>query len=84
MRAGLPVVASNVGGVSEAVVNGQTGFLVAQRDLMSMRHALALLIENPDLRLRMGLAARQGYSNQFTFELIQAIVPTITNGCCSV
>lgn len=67
MRAGLPVVASNVGGVSEAVQDGETGFLVDQT-LASVVAALRRLHDEPGLRVRMGSASRQRYLKHFTDE----------------
>ncbi|MFC6919164.1 glycosyltransferase family 4 protein [Meiothermus taiwanensis] len=68
MRAGLPVVASNVGGVAEAVTDGETGFLVPRGDLQALRGRLAQLIENPQLRAQMGVAGRARYKAHFTLE----------------
>ena len=55
---GLPVVATDVGGVSEMMRPGQTGFLVPAQDADALRQALARLIDDPDLRVKMG---RAGY-----------------------
>nr|WP_297861133.1 glycosyltransferase [Meiothermus sp.] len=68
MRAGLPVVASNVGGVAEAVIDGETGFLVPRGDVHALRSRLAQLIENPQLRTQMGMAGRARYKAHFTLE----------------
>lgn len=68
MRAALPVVASDVGGVREAVADGQSGFLVPRGDVEALRNRLSILIERPELRVRMGLAGRRRYEEHFTFE----------------
>lgn len=68
MRAGLPVVASDVGGVSESVVEGVTGFLVPSADVDALRARLELLLEFPALRSRLGRAGRARYEAQFTFD----------------
>jgi len=68
MRAGLPVIACNVGGVAEAVVDDETGFLVPRGDVESLRHRLACLLNNPELRRRLGEAGRRRYERTFTFE----------------
>jgi glycosyltransferase involved in cell wall biosynthesis len=67
MRAGLPVVASNVGGVRESVTEGETGFLVARQDVVGVRARLALLLTDPELRARLGAAGRRRYERHFTF-----------------
>lgn len=68
MRAGLPVVASDVGGVREAVADGETGFLVPRGDVAVLRDRLLRLIQSPQLRVRMGQAGRSRYERHFTFE----------------
>jgi glycosyltransferase involved in cell wall biosynthesis/SAM-dependent methyltransferase len=59
MAAGLPVVATNVGSLSEAVVDGRTGFLVAPGRSDAFASALAHLVEDPKLRAHMGGEARR-------------------------
>lgn len=68
MRAGLPVVASNVGGVSEAVFHGETGFTVPRGDIMTLRKYLEELITRPHLRLALGRRGRQVFEERFRFE----------------
>ncbi len=58
MACGKPVVASAVAGNSLAVVQGETGFLVAEQDADALAEAIAVLAENPHLRAAMGAAAR--------------------------
>lgn len=70
MRAGLPVVASDVGGTREAVVDGETGYLVPRGDVEALKDRLERLLGDPDLRKRMGLAGRTRYERNFTVELM--------------
>lgn len=65
MRAGLPVIASDVGGVSEAVVHRETGFLVPSGSASALTQALVELSGNHALRRRMGSSARQRFTEQF-------------------
>jgi glycosyltransferase involved in cell wall biosynthesis len=58
MAAGLPVVATDVGGVAEAVEDGETGLLVPAADSEALAHALERLLSDPDLRRRLGAAGR--------------------------
>ncbi|KQQ97819.1 glycosyltransferase family 4 protein [Deinococcus sp. Leaf326] len=66
MRAGLPVIASDVGGVGEAVVDGRTGLLVAHNDVVSWRLALARLLDDPAGRAAMGHAGGERFAAHFT------------------
>lgn len=58
MAMGLPVVATDVPGCREAVVHGETGFLVPPRDVDGLTGAIRQLIEDSELRQRMGQAGR--------------------------
>jgi glycosyltransferase involved in cell wall biosynthesis len=59
MAAGLPVVASDVGGVGELVDDGVTGLLVPAGDAAALAAALDRLLADPALRRRMGAAGRE-------------------------
>lgn len=76
MRAGLPVVSSAVGGISESVRDGETGFTVAQGDVEGLRQRLKQLLEDPGLRVRMGRNGRQLYERNFT--LTHTVEKTLT------
>jgi glycosyltransferase involved in cell wall biosynthesis len=65
MRAGLPVVASDVGGVSEAVEHGVSGFLAPRGDAEAVGLALRSLIQDPELRRRQGARSRWLYETRF-------------------
>ena len=58
MAAELPVVASDVGGVSELVVDGETGMLVPPDNETALAAALGRLVENRELRKTLGAAGR--------------------------
>jgi glycosyltransferase involved in cell wall biosynthesis len=58
MAYGRAVVASDVGGLSEAIADGVTGLLVPPRDVVALRAALSRLLADPALRERLGAAAR--------------------------
>lgn len=59
MAVGRPVVASRIGGLSDIVIDGETGFLVAPDDWRALREAIQRLLDNPSLRERMGAMAKQ-------------------------
>ena len=57
--AGLPVIGTDVGGVSEMMRDGVTGILVPVHDHAALQSALERLIDNPELRRQMGEAGRR-------------------------
>lgn len=70
MRAGLPVIASDVGGCKEAVTDGETGYLIARGDEKALKQRLEELIDNPCLRMKMGQAGIQRFLDNFTFDIM--------------
>ena len=68
MGAGVPVVATRVGGNSEIVAEGITGLLVPPRDPVSLKDAICRLLADPILAARMGQAGRQRTLRQFSVE----------------
>lgn len=68
MRAGLPVIASDVGGVPEAVKNCETGYLVPRMDSDALADRITSLLADPDQRMLMGAAGRRSFEENFLFE----------------
>ena len=66
MAAGLPVVASDVGDVSRAVAEGETGHVVPQQSPERLAKALKPLLTDPDLRRKMGDAGRARVEEHFS------------------
>lgn len=65
MAAGVPVVASNVGGLPEVVESGKTGFLVSDGDFTT---PVRRLLEDEELAARMSQAARERVQQEFSVE----------------
>jgi L-malate glycosyltransferase len=72
MAAGLPVVATDVGGNAEVVVAGETGLLVPPRDPAALGEAVLLLLKDPERARAMGAAARARVREHFTVERMVA------------
>jgi glycosyltransferase involved in cell wall biosynthesis len=68
MAAGAPIVASGVGGIGEALEDGESGLLVAPGDVAALTGALVELLEDPRRRTAMGGAAQQRVQRLFTRE----------------
>jgi glycosyltransferase involved in cell wall biosynthesis len=68
MACGIPVVATDVGGVSEAVTDGIEGLVVSPRDPDQLAKALLRLARDPSLRIRMGAAGRKRIETGFTLD----------------
>jgi glycosyltransferase involved in cell wall biosynthesis len=69
MAHALPVVATRVGGNSDAVVDGESGYLVPIADPEALGAAIAALYEDAGLRARMGASARLRVERLFTLEV---------------
>jgi glycosyltransferase involved in cell wall biosynthesis len=70
MRAGLPVIVSDVGGCSESVADGATGRVVRHGDREHLAGALRELLSDREQRLEMGIRSRETYAEKFTFEIM--------------
>lgn len=68
MAAGLPVVATNVGGTPEIVLGGETGVLVTPRDSAALADALIRMAEQPQQARRLGAAGRRRAEETFSID----------------
>jgi len=75
MAAARPVVSTQLAGIPESVVDGETGLLVPPEDTMALAEALGRLIEDPKLRLHYGRAGRARIEQHFRIE--HTVVPLI-------
>jgi len=67
MACGLPVIASDVGGISE-IVDSKVGYLIKKRDKKKLKKALVELVENPGLIREKGRRAREKAKRSFSLE----------------
>jgi len=72
MAYSLPVVAPDVGGISEVVSNSEDGYLIEKRDPWAFAEKCFLLYENRQLRRRMARAAREKVVKSFSVENMAA------------
>ncbi|MEQ1727757.1 MAG: glycosyltransferase [Vicinamibacterales bacterium] len=69
MATGLPVVATNVSGIPEAVSDGRTGLLVEPDDVTALADALERVLTDAALSSRFGAAARARIAEEFTLQV---------------
>lgn len=77
---GVPSVAGRSGGSHEAVVDGETGYVVDPHDAAGVRAALERLLGDGALRTRLGRAARARAADQLTYERQVATLLPVTRG----
>jgi glycosyltransferase involved in cell wall biosynthesis len=70
MACGKPVVATEVAGIPEAVIDGVTGFLVKPRDIVALADRLSTLLMDDSLRREMGLRARKHVETEFNYDTV--------------
>ena len=70
MAMGKPVVATDAGGLPEAVVDGETGLIVPPGDAGALTEAILSLLQNPDKARHMGAAGRERALRQFDRSVI--------------
>jgi glycosyltransferase involved in cell wall biosynthesis len=80
MAAGLPVVATAVGGIPEVVIEGETGFLVPPGDVVSLAESLTRLVRKRELRATMGMQGRARVLSLFTPEREAAQIMSAYDG----
>ena len=66
MAAGKPIIATNVGGTSEAIINGETGILVPAKNIEVMSSTLLRLVNDENLQFKLGEAGRQRSENNYS------------------
>jgi D-inositol-3-phosphate glycosyltransferase len=70
MAFGRPVVAASGGGLLELVADGETGLLVEPRNASALREAVSRLLADPELRARLGRAARERARERFGWDAV--------------
>lgn len=62
----LPVVSTEVGDIPNQVENGKTGFVVAPSNAAALAEKLSILLKEPEMRHRMGVAGRKRFEKEFS------------------
>lgn len=81
----LPTVATNHGGIPEAVVDGETGFLVEERNSLQLADKLLVLLNNRNVRLQMGKNARARITKKFNLSIqskkLESLYKSVLSEC---
>ena len=83
MAMGLPVIATNLGGSLDQVVEGITGFLVPPADANALAAKIELLANDPELRRRMGAAGRKRIAEKFSLSEMVKKIETVYDDVAS-
>lgn len=70
MAAGKPVIASRLGGLPYTVIDGETGLLCAPGNVADLARKIEMLLNDPELRQRLGMAGRKRFEEHFSWEVI--------------
>lgn len=79
MSFSLPVISTFEGGIPDIVEDGVSGFLIAQKNVEMLAEKLGTLINDPDLRQKMGMAGRIKYEQEFTLQKFENKLTEILN-----
>ena len=79
MRAGLPVIATNIGAIPEIVDDGVTGFIIPPRDSDVLAEKIIYLIEHPDIARKMGEAGRKKFEKEYTLSAFEKNMINVFN-----
>jgi glycosyltransferase involved in cell wall biosynthesis len=81
MACGKPVVATNVGGIPELVVDNETGFLVEPRNAPALAAAILRILENPQKARQMGSSGRERVKRHYAKNVIARKVLNVYERC---
>jgi len=68
MACSLPVITTRVGGIPELIKNGKTGILIDKKDILSLKKSILKLIENKQIRIKMGYNERRIIKQKFSWK----------------
>lgn len=80
MAAGLPSLASAVGGTAQTLENGRTGLLFGRDDEAALKTAAVRLAKDPELRARLGAAAREEAKARYSLDMVAARLRLLYRG----
>ena len=79
MQVSLPILSTDEGGISSIIEEGKTGFLIPQKNSKVLAEKLQILIEQPELRVKMGQEGFKKYNEEFTLAKFEESLTSILN-----
>lgn len=79
MRAGLPVISTNVGSIPEIILNEKTGYIIEPGDVENLAQKLSILVNNNSLRIKFGEAGRGRYLEKYNIDLFNKNIEKVFN-----
>lgn len=80
LAAGLPIITTDQGCIKESVIHEENGYIIPHRNLKALTERTVQLVENPQLRKKMGFKSRELYEANFTKEhFVQRMINTINH-----
>lgn len=79
MRAGMPIIASDVGGVNELVQDGVNGFLIPRGNISELVEKLKYILDHKELIKSMGEASRKIYEEEYTADRMNQKILSVYN-----
>ena len=75
----LPVISTIEGGIPDIIQDKKTGYLVSKNDIITLTEKIEFLINNPELKNDMGIAANKRYKENYTLEIFEKKIKDILN-----
>jgi len=82
LAAGVAVIATAVGGIPDAVINGETGLIVPSGDPAALAQAISRLIADPDLRRELARNGRRHFVNTFDLNITFSHLTAVYRSLC--
>ena len=82
MWQGLPCISTNEGAISDIVNDGVNGFIVERKNSLQLADKIAQLIDDKDLRVKMGIEGHKKFLNEFTLEHFEKNISRILADVC--
>jgi len=77
MQASIPVIATKEGAIPEIIDDGITGFLVEKNNPQQIAEKIEILINNPELRKKMGEAGRKKFLEKYTIDIFEKNIKNV-------